>query len=189
MRLLEATFDELRQRLQSPDALNPAKSDPVFYFVHAPHQTLDLRTKIPLWSAMLRQDGREVVTLSLADLVWELIDASGRWYDWLEAEPEAELIQVNEAVRDVLRAENGLVETVAGYVAQHVPDRVLFLTDAGLVHPYFRLRSLESGLHDRVHVPTVIFYPGRRSGQYGLHFLGFYSVDGNYRSTLIGGQP
>jgi len=188
MRSLDATFDELRQRLQSPDALNPAQRDPVFYFVHAPHQTLDLRTKIPLWSAMLRQDGREVITLSLADLVWEIIDASGRWNDWLEVEPEADLVQINEAVRDVLRTEHGLVETVAGYVAQHIPDRVLFLIDAGLVHPYFRLRTLESGLHDRVQVPTVIFYPGRRSGQYGLHFLGFYSVDGNYRSTLIGGQ-
>jgi bacteriophage exclusion system BrxB-like protein len=186
---LDATFDELRQRLQSPEALNPAKSDPVFYFVHAPHQTLELRTKLPLWSAMLRQDGKEVATLSLADLVWNLIDASGRWHDWLEVEPEAELMQINEAVRDVLRAETGLVETVAEYVAQPIPDRVLFLTDAGLVHPYFRLRSLESGLHDRVHVPTVVFYPGRRSGQYGLHFLGFYSVDGNYRSTLLGGQP
>ena len=107
MRSLDATFDELRKRFQSPDALNPAKSDPVFYFVHAPHQTLELRTKLPLWSAMLRQDGKEVVTLSLADLVWDLIDASGRWHDWLEVEPEAELGQINEAVRDVLRAETG----------------------------------------------------------------------------------
>jgi hypothetical protein len=98
-------------------------------------------------------------------------------------------VHINEAVRDVLRAETGLVETVAEYVAQPIPDRVFFLTDAGLVHPYFRLRSLESGLHDRVQVPMVILYPGRRSDQYGLHFLGFYSVDGNYRSTLLGGQP
>jgi hypothetical protein len=186
---LDATFDELRQRLQNPDTLHPAKSDPVFYFVHAPHQDLELRTNLPILVEMLRQDGKEVITISLADLVWELIDVSGRWNDWLEAEPEADLAQINEAVRDVLRAENGLVETVAGYVTQHIPDRVLFLTDAGLVHPYFRLRSLESGLHDRVQIPTVIFYPGRRSGQYGLHFLGFYWEDGNYRSILIGGQP
>jgi hypothetical protein len=187
MRSLDATFDELRQRLQNPDTLNPAKSDPVFYFVHAPQQAFELRTKLPIWSARLRQDGKEVVTLSLAALVWEIIDASGRWQEWLEIEPEAELVHINEAVRDVLRAETGLVETVAEYVGHPMPDRVFFLTDAGLVHPYFRLRSLESGLHDRVQVPTVIFYPGRRSGQYGLHFLGFYSVDGNYRSTLLGG--
>jgi hypothetical protein len=58
-----------------------------------------------------------------------------------------------------------------------------------MLHPYFRARILESILHDRIKVPTVIFYPGRRSGQYGLHFLGFYPEDGNYRATLIGGLP
>ena len=64
---------------------------------------------------------------------------------------------------------------------------MVFVTDTIALHPYFRARSLESGLHDRVKVPTVIFYPGRRSGQYGLHFLGFYEFDGNYRATLLGG--
>ncbi|MCK7511811.1 MAG: DUF1788 domain-containing protein [Desulfobacterales bacterium] len=45
---------------------------------------------------------------------------------------------------------------------------------------------MESRLHDKVKTPTVIFYPGRRSSQYGLHFLDFYPVDGNYRSTCGG---
>jgi len=61
------------------------------------------------------------------------------------------------------------------------------VTDTAALHPYFRARPLEGGLHDRVKVPTVIFYPGRREGQYGLHFLGFYEFDGNYRATLLGG--
>ena len=46
--------------------------------------------------------------------------------------------------------------------------------------------TLEAAL---LKVPTVVFYPGRRSGQFGLHFLGFYPEDGNYRATLIGGLP
>ena len=46
---------------------------------------------------------------------------------------------------------------------------------------------IEVELESEVKTPTVIFYPGRRSGQYGLHFLDFYPVDGNYRSTLLGG--
>ena len=77
---------------------------------------------------------------------------------------------------------------MATYVAGPSPGRVVFLVDTGLLHPYFRVRAMESALHDRVKVPTILFYPGRRSGQYGLHFLGFYAVDGNYRSTLIGDQ-
>lgn len=57
---------------------------------------------------------------------------------------------------------------------------VVLLTEAEPLHPYFRTRTIESRLHDRVKTPTVIFYPGRRSGQYGLHFLDFYPIDGNY---------
>jgi hypothetical protein len=64
---------------------------------------------------------------------------------------------------------------------------VILLTEAELLHPWFRTRAIESRLHDRVKTPTVIFYPGERSGQYGLKFLGFYPLDGNYRSTLTGG--
>ena len=83
--------------------------------------------------------------------------------------------------------DNALVERVAGHIDHERPRTIVFVTDAVALHPYFRARSLESGLHDRVKVPTVIFYPGRRSGQYGLHFLGFYDFDGNYRATLLGG--
>jgi hypothetical protein len=185
---LDSTFDELRAQLQSPEVLNPAKSDPVFYLVHAPSETLEVKKKIPLWAAILRNDGREVLVVSFADLVWRIIDNSGRWEDWLSVESEHQISEINDAIRDVLRAESAFVAAVAEYVTEPVANRIVFLTDAGLVHPYFRVRTLESSLHDNFKVPTVIFYPGRRSGQYGLHFLGFYSVDGNYRSTLIGGQ-
>jgi len=36
-------------------------------------------------------------------------------------------------------------------------------------------------------VPTIILYPGIRSGRTTLRFLGIYPEDGNYRSTHIGG--
>ncbi len=188
MSSLDSTFDELRAQLKKPDALNATKSDPLFYFVHAPEETLDIRNKAPLWTAMLREDGKEVQVVSFSALFWKLIDESGRWDDWLEIESDYEPGEINEAVRDVLRGGNALAEAVAGYVSGPSPDRVVFLIDTGLLHPYFRVRAIESALHDRVKVPTVLFYPGRRSGQYGLRFLGFYGEDGNYRSTLIGEQ-
>ena len=60
MSSLDSTFNELRAQLKKPDALNPAKSDPLFYFVHAPEEALEVKKKLPLWTAMLREDGREV---------------------------------------------------------------------------------------------------------------------------------
>jgi hypothetical protein len=68
-----------------------------------------------------------------------------------------------------------------------VPHRLGVDVEAALLHPWFRVRMLETWFHDAIRCPTVLFYPGRRSGQFGLHFLGFYPEDGNYRSTIVGG--
>lgn len=104
MSSLDSTFEELRQQFKNPDALNPAKSDPLFYFVHAPEDTLELKKKIPLWIAKFREDGKEVEVVSFADLLWQIIDASDRWDDWLESEPTEEREQINRAVKDAVRS-------------------------------------------------------------------------------------
>lgn len=187
MSFLDSTFDELLDKISDPETLNPATSDPLFYFAYPPEQMLDLKKAIPRWTAKIHEKGLKVKRISLSDLLWRLIDESGRWDEWLGLEEGAEYGQINEAIRDVLRQEDSFVQAVAGAIADAPPGSVIFLTDAELLHPYIRTRTIESHLHDRIHVTTIIFYPGRRSGQYGLHFLGFYPVDGNYRSTLVGG--
>ena len=184
---LDETFDALRTHLRHPESLNPAKSDPFFYFVHDSAETLTVKQKLAIWSSMLRNEGWVIDHVSLSKLIWEIVDASGRWDEWLTLEPEADPDAMNEAIANVLRTDNALVESLASHVSHEHPRKMVFVTDTIALHPYFRARSLESGLHDRVKVPTVIFYPGRRSGQYGLHFLGFYEFDGNYRATLLGG--
>ncbi len=185
---LETDFEKLRQRLRYPDALNPAHSDPVFYFVYPPAQALTVRRLLPGWTARLRnEDGQEVEILSLSEIMWELIDASGRWEAWLELEPDHDPEEINAAVRNVLRSEDALAKRVAEQVATERANTVLFVTDVELLHPYFRSRLIEDYLSNKVQVPTVFFYPGRRTGQYRLHFLDFYPEDSGYRSTLVGG--
>lgn len=187
MASLDERFQELRAQLGQAATLNPAKSDPIFYFVYPAAQMLELKRRIPIWSAQLRNEGFDVLRISFSELLWQLVDESGRYEAWLELEAGAEVEQINEAIRDVLRSEDRLGEEVATRIEEASDRSVVLLTDAEMLHPYYRTRAIESKLHDRVQIPTVIFYPGRRSGQYGLHFLEFYPVDGNYRSTLIGG--
>lgn len=183
----EKAFDELLATLKQPETLNPAKSDPILYLIYPPEQALAVKRCIPRWRARLREEGFQVERVSLSALLWQIVDESGRWESWLAIEPEADPDEVNEAIRDVLRSDNRLVEEVARRLNAAPEQSVVFLTDTEALHPYFRTRTIETALHDRVKVPTVIFYPGRRSGQHGLHFLDFYPVDGNYRSTILGG--
>ena len=186
MSSLDKAFNELIEKIRDPDALNPAKSDPVFYFAYPPELMLDLKKSLPRWTTRIQKAGFDVRRVSLADLMWDVIDESGRWEMWLELEPDADLGQINEAVRDVLRQGDAFVAKIADIVGSTPKQTVVLLTEAELLHPWFRTRTVESRLHDKVKAPTVIFYPGRRTGQYGLHFLDFYPVDGNYRSTLLG---
>ena len=183
---LDNAFNELIDKIRDPDALNPARSDPIFYFAYPPDLMLDLKKRLPRWASKIREAGFEVHRVSIADLLWEIVDGSGRWDTWLELEGTADIDQINEAVRDVLRQGNTFADQVAEMLESTPEGTVVLLTEAELLHPYFRTRTIESRLHDKVKTPTVIFYPGRRSGQYGLHFLDFYPVDGNYRSTLLG---
>jgi hypothetical protein len=46
MSSLDQTFKELLVKLREPDALNPAKSDPILYFVYPPAFMLDLEQRL-----------------------------------------------------------------------------------------------------------------------------------------------
>ncbi len=186
---LDDTFRQLVGYLRQSGSLSASRSDPFYYLVYPPKETLEIKRRIPIWSAQLRNTGMEVIRISFSDLLWDLIDASQRWDAWLEVENEVNQEQVNDAIRNVLSSSNRLIGKVAEVIRQEQPDTVVFLTETEMLHPYFRARILESALHDQIKVPTVVFYPGRRSGQFGLHFLDMYPEDGNYRATIIGGQP
>lgn len=185
---LDNVFNELLEKIRDPDALNPAKSDPVFYFAYPPELILDLKKRLPRWMSKIREAGFEVRRVSLADILWDTVDDSGRWNDWIALEAEADPDQINEAVRDVLRQGDAFTDRVTMIVQSASRDTVILLTEAELLHPYFRTRLIEHYMHDKVAALTIIFYPGEQSGQFGLRFLGFYPVDPNYRSTIIGGN-
>ena len=136
---LDNAFNELLDKIRDPDALNPAESDPVFYFAYPPELMLDLKKHLPRWTSRIREAGFEVRRVSLADILWNTVDKSGRWDDWLELEAEADADQINEAVRDVLRQGNTLVNHQVAEVVESTPEgTVVLLTEVELLHPYFR---------------------------------------------------
>jgi hypothetical protein len=185
---LDTAFNELLDKIRDPDALNPAKSAPVFYFCFPPEMMLTVKKHLPRLISRLRKDAqREVRRVSLADVIWEIVDKSGRWDIWLDLEGDADADQINEAVRDVLRQGNTLINRLTEAITYTPKDTIVFLTEAELLHPYLRTRVIEEYLHNKATVCTIIFYPGERSGQFGLKFLGFYKEDSGYRSTIIGG--
>ncbi|HEX9735016.1 MAG TPA: BREX protein BrxB domain-containing protein [Thermoanaerobaculia bacterium] len=193
MSSLEASFRELSSRLGLVDRMNPTHADPLFHFVYPPEETGELMRSLPRWRARLEKDGWRVHVRSIAEVMWKVIDASGRWETWLEVEPDCSTAEAVGAVRDALRVKEGsgqpgLAAAILDLVSRGERNRLLLLTDAALLHPFYRVRAIESLVHDRVASPTVLFYPGKRVGQFGLRFLGFYPEDANYRSSIVGGD-
>jgi hypothetical protein len=194
MASLETSFGELRSRLGAVDRLNPTSADPLYPFVHRPEETAELMRALPRWRARLEEDGWRVHVHSLAEIMWQVIDASGRWENWLVVEPDCSTDEIIGAVRDALSTKSGavgsgLAPAVLDLIARPEANRLLLLTDAALLHPFFRVRTIEALAHDRVACPTVIFYPGTKVGQFGLLFLGFYAEDPHYQhSGIIGGE-
>lgn len=186
---LDETFAELVERLTGPGSLTATGSDPFFYLVFDPAETLEVRRRLPAWEGRLRNAGFDAERVSFADLLWQVIADSGRWEPWLEAEPDAEPQQVNDAVRDVLTSGDALVSRVGEIVGREAPRSVVLLTETELLHPFFRVGTLENRLHDRIRRPTVVFYPGRRDGQSSVRFLDLYTGISHYRATIIGGLP
>jgi len=183
---LDNAFNELLDRIRDPDALNPAKSAPVFYFRYPPEMMLTVKKHLPRLISRVKQEaGHEVRRVSLADVIWEIVDKSGRWDIWLDLEGDADADQINEAVRDVLRQGNTLIHHVTEAITSAPEGTIVFLTEAELLHPYLRTRVIEEYLHNKVTVCTIIFYPGERSGQFGLKFLGFYKEPESVAHLLI----
>ena len=95
---LDESFRVLVEHLIQPHALNPAQSDPIFYFVHDPSDTFSVKQKLGVWSAQLKNQGLDVVTVSLSQILWDIVKASGRWEEWLQLESEADTTAMNEAI-------------------------------------------------------------------------------------------
>ncbi len=190
---LDDAFKELRSRIGDPQRLNATHADPFFNFVHEPKLTMEVHRRLARWTGALEKDGWDVRVESLATLLWKAVEDSKRWDMWMKFPDKGDYKTTNRSMRDVLADGEdelrGLCRALAPLLSDETPKRLLLLTDAGLLHPWFRVRTLETRFHDQIRCPVVLFYPGRRAGQFGLHFLGFYSEDGNYRSTIVGGTP
>ena len=92
---LDSSFDQLRKRLLDPNILNPVHGASVFYFVYDPGMILSVRRLMPVWISRLKnEEGIEVETISLAKILWQLIDRSGRWNDWIEIEKEFSIANI-----------------------------------------------------------------------------------------------
>ncbi len=191
MSSLKANFDELRERIRSGRELGHASFEPIYYLVFRPEQILEVKRQTPAWLAKLRQEDWDVHTFSIAEHVWTLLKEDPLWSLCVMEDRAAPLnwLRTNKSLADILTSNNALLKRLEAKL-QSLEGRenaLLFVTDLEALHPFMRIGAIESQLQGMFHVPTIFLYPGVRTGQTRLKFLGFYPEDGNYRSVHVGG--
>jgi len=183
-------FDELLERVRSGRELGHAGFEPIYYLIFRPREILDVKRNLPAWIAKLRNADWDVEPFSIAQEIRSILDSAPLMKIWLAADKKSPL-QWDKANQSLANAiTNGSLKGRLEAKLEALKGNkraILLITDLEALHPYTRIGAIESQLYGKFYVPTVFLYPGERTGNTRLKFLGFYPEDGNYRSVHIGG--
>jgi len=160
---------------------------PYALFRYSPDEEFELRRQVTMLETRLSQKGKRVWRISLAECLDQAMRQQRPLEDWFAAEREQGVETVVETVHSVLSEYTPLVDLVAARMpADPDPLRdIVFIIRTGALFPVYRTFSLLEQLKGRVHVPTVLFYPGELDGAAGLRFMGVLDSEHNYRPKIF----
>jgi hypothetical protein len=191
MSSLKADFNELLERIDRGRDFTRTGFEPVYYLVFSPSDILNVKRQIAAWRAKLKNAGWDVTVFSMADAVTDILTSARVRKFWLEADRKAPLDwdRTNTALSEALKSNDILQSKLEAAIdaAKSASNGIVLATDLEAIHPYIRIGAIEASMQGKFSVPTVFLYPGVRTGQTRLKFLGFYQEDGNYRSVHVGG--
>jgi len=165
---------------RTPPRINAYDDLPFAMLQYDPAQ--DAETEVRMREEMTRLArrldgaGKRVACLSLGPFLWKAIEAA-RGLDALFAhEEKTSFFDAHEVVAGWLSdpARFPLPEKVAAAINAIAPrPDIVFLYRASVFGPALAAMStLVKGLHRKVTIPTVLFYPGTREGEWNLRFQG-----------------
>ena len=160
---------------------------PYALFRYDPEEEFELRKQVTMLETRLTQKGKRIKRISLAECLDEAMRSQRPLENWFTAEREQGVDTIVETVHSVLSDYMPLVDLVAARMPE-VPDPlrdVVFILRTGALFPVYRTFSLLEQLKGRVHVPTVLFYPGDLDGAAGLRFMKVLDAEHNYRPKIF----
>lgn len=187
---VERLKNDLEPILSLPDPrqrLSTYHDMPYAIFRYDPEQEFAVRKEITLLETRLTQKGKRIKRVSLAECLDEAMRSERPLDEWFAAEREQGTASVVDTVHAVLSEYLPLVDLVAGRMPA-APDPlrdIVFIQRTGALFPMYRTFSLLEQLKGRVHVPTILLYPGDLDGAAGLRFMGVLDAEHNYRPKIF----
>lgn len=89
MRSLDDDFKELLRRIRSGREIAHASFEPIFYLIFRPERILDVKRRMPAWTARLKNDGWTVHVFSMATQIMDLLENAPLREIWLRGDARA----------------------------------------------------------------------------------------------------
>ncbi len=150
----------------------------------------DLRREARRLAVRLNNAGKQVHTISLADLLWEAIEDCEGLDAVVELEKHRGFEVAQQQVTSYLSDPDWrpLPDLLAERLESLDPEwDVAFLVRASAMAPaLYHMSRLLDEMQGRTQVTTILFYPGTLEGTTGLRFMGLKSREamGNYRVKI-----
>ncbi len=161
---------------------------PYALFRYDPDEEFELRRQVTQLETRLDNQGKRIRRISLAQCLDTAMKLQRPLEEWFVAERELGTETVVETVHAILASGDwSLVDLVASQLpADGDPlHDIVFIMRVGALFPVYRTFSLLEQLKGRVHVPTVLFYPGELDGAAGLRFMDVLDAEHNYRPKIF----
>lgn len=157
-----------------------------------PREEWEVRRQAKLLATRMNDCGKEVKTISLAELLWEAIANSEGLEAVVELERERGFNAAQEQVNVYLSDEDwcslpGLLVKRLQYLDPQ--KHIVFLLRAAVMAPaIYQMSKLLDEMQGKTRIATILFYPGILEGTTGLRMMGLKDREamGNYRVKIYG---
>jgi Domain of unknown function (DUF1788) len=181
--LLEHDLKAVPQRISVHNDL------PFAILRYDPKEEWEMRRQAKLLATRMGECGKEVQTISLAELLWEAIENSEGLQAIVDLERERGFNDAQEQVNIYLSDSDWcpLTNLLTTRLQSLDPQKhIVFLTRAATMAPaIYQMSKLFDEMQGQTRITTILFYPGTLEGTTGLRMMGLKAM-GNYRVKIYG---
>ncbi len=176
MLLLKEQVKGLEEDLISEELkISPYHDLPFAIFRYDPELEFEMRKEINFLSTRLKNKGKIIHLISLADIFYDAIKKEGGKEQIIKEEKEYGFLMAQKSLNTILSDSDyyPIAEILKEKLKNMNPDKdIVFLTRAGIFAPeIYKISILLDEMHGKTNVPIILFYPGKVESQTGLRFM------------------
>ena len=176
MLLLKEQVKVLEEDLISKELkISPYHDLPFAIFRYYTELEFEMRKEINFLSTRLKNKGKIIHLISLADIFYDAIKNEGGKEQIIKEEKEYGFLMAQKSLNTILSDSDyyPIAEILKEKLKNMNPDKdIVFLTRAGIFAPeIYKISILLDEMHGKTNVPIILFYPGKVESQTGLRFM------------------